>query len=818
MRKIISFISAALVFGLTSNMVFACGPFTVEPYFSPTKHADYPLREYVRGSAGIVPPTYGQMSLFVFYRQLNDLPLTVREQNQVVAALRSRIGVDRPVEDNSQNAKDTAAAEAPNYFLQWTNARAKVFNSDPKILVDKQSADHYSSYENCLDDAFDAATKTLEARISQYGIGDNVKEWLRGQDAVFSNCGSKGMIPDPVSGNAPDWLKQDRQYQIAAALFYDSKYPEARAIFEQIAKDKNSVWSKTADFVVARTYIRQASEIDVEKPDYVPAPTSPSLSAAANADAASNGKLPNSNSMTGNTGGNLQNDADYSNSPKKEIKNIDEKVKEKHLLLDNAETNLKNILSDASMREFYPSATRLLGLVKYRNYPDVRQSELAEILTRQPENPNIENDLIDYIWLLDKTDENADQKDAPADRAKIENQSGQNDLTDWLETYRATDGFAHAFEQWKATGKTHWLVAALIKTEKNNPQNAELTNAADKIARGAAGFATIRYQQIRILLENGQRAAARQKLDQVFAGNLREFPVSAQNKFYSQRMILAANLDEFLKYAQRRASLFVWSDDGNEAGDALTDDKNLSKWKDRTMFDQDSVAFFNEQMPLSVLRQAALSPQLPDYLKNFLITAIWTRAVILNNRAIEKEFAPRLPHSYRLASSSDNREAAALITILRNPVIEPYVPVGFGRADEAPTTIDSNRGNWWCVEDATRKNGQDEDSTHYDLYNFQYPPVYPDFLTAAQKAEGAREHRQILASGDSATFLTQRAIDFANRHPKNPQTPEILHLAVRATRYGCTDEKTSRLSKQAFDILHQNYSRSEWTKKTPYWF
>ena len=46
--------------------------------------------------------------------------------------------------------------------------------------------------------------------------------------------------------------------------------------------------------------------------------------------------------------------------------------------------------------------------------------------------------------------------------------------------------------------------------------------------------------------------------------------------------------------------------------------------------------------------------------------------------------------------------------------------------------------------------------------------------------------------------------------------PEALHLAVRATRYGCTDDETSQWSSKAFQLLRRRYPKSEWAAKTKY--
>ncbi|MEJ7700967.1 MAG: hypothetical protein WKF71_15170 [Pyrinomonadaceae bacterium] len=91
------------------------------------------------------------------------------------------------------------------------------------------------------------------------------------------------------------------------------------------------------------------------------------------------------------------------------------------------------------------------------------------------------------------------------------------DLTDWLFTYQAADGFAHAFDQWKQNGKTHWLVAALVHAQKDAPQAARLIDEADKIANNSVAYPTARYHQIRLLIETENRTEAKQKLDAILA-------------------------------------------------------------------------------------------------------------------------------------------------------------------------------------------------------------------------------------------------------------------------------------------------------------
>ncbi len=795
------FVSTVLIFGFLLNNLptaQACGPFTVEPLFSFTKHGEYPLESYTNGKIGVVPNSYGRISLFVFYRQLNNMPLTSSEQKQVVEATRHRIGVHISENEAAQtdNNQPNQTAGEPDFYTNWTNARAKVLADKSAITTEKKVPNGYNFYENCLGDSFNTAAKTLEVRVAKYGINENTKEWLNGQDAVFSNCGGDGKIPAAVGANAPEWLLKDRQYQIAAALFYAAKFPEARENFTNIAADKNSDWSKTAKFLVPRTYIRQASFVEMAE--------------------------------------NPANDEQR----KAQEQKIDA---EKSVFLQKAATQLRDVLADASMNDFHNSAQKLLDLVKFRLDAAGRQKELAKTLSEPNENTNIYNDLTDYVWLLDKPQSDASQTGAELDQKEAEAAGRkydynyklklrdlppnvrENDLTDWLYTYQAVDGFAHAYDKWKETKRFCWLVNALSHAARNAPQTSELLSDAAKIQKNSAGYATVRYHQIRLLLEADKRAEAKKTLDEVLANNFETYPISAQNKFLAQRMILSENLAEFLKYARRRAATFVWSDDANEEGDDLSSEKELQAWKTREMFDEDSTAFFNEKMPLSVLREAALNEQLPEYLKKFLVSAVWTRAFLLGNEPIEREFTPLMTRSakeyatlfskYANAANPSDREASALLVILNYPTIQPYVPVGFGRENSPPDTIDSIRGNWWCAEGEA-----DKADSSYNHYEFNRPKSYPNFLTPTQNADALREHKAIIASGNSATFLARRAVEFAGKNPNQPNTPEILHLAVRATRYGCTDAETLKYSKQAFTILHQKYPKSPWTAKTPYFF
>jgi hypothetical protein len=287
--------------------------------------------------------------------------------------------------------------------------------------------------------------------------------------------------------------------------------------------------------------------------------------------------------------------------------------------------------------------------------------------------------------------------------------------------------------------------------------------------------------------------------------------ISTKNKFISQRMTLAQNIDEFLINAKRMPAAFT-SGNPNETIDS-TDYSDVA-WRGKVLFDADSVDFINTKLPIAVMREMALSKEYPEHLKKSIVNAVWTRSVILRNTTIEKEFTPLMKKyvseygvlldRYAAATVSAEKDAARLMLMLRTTSITPYANVGVDYISAPSTSISS--GSWWC--NVTPRTADSE----------EYLAMSPGFLTLKQVAIAEAERQQARLEGESATFLTKRAIDFAKANPNNLNTPELLHLAVRSTRYGCTDSETRLVSKQAFDLLRKSYPGNAWTKKTPYYY
>jgi hypothetical protein len=240
-------------------------------------------------------------------------------------------------------------------------------------------------------------------------------------------------------------------------------------------------------------------------------------------------------------------------------------------------------------------------------------------------------------------------------------------------------------------------------------------------------------------------------------------------------MRLASDFDEFLRYAPRRPVA------------ELTDEvQPLDTTED--YLDHDARDALNLDLPLSYLKQAAASSLLPDHVRQELQRVIFVRTLLL----------------------SDAPPFDQVFTLLQKPGMEPYIDAGYGRNTKDVQEIDPYRDNWWCSASAT------------NAFYRQLPPKPgvpgAPFLSAADRQLVAAQAEKLRSVATGPDWLAAQTLAFADRHPQDPRVPKALYLAVRTTRYGCTDAQTGDFSKRAFDLLHRRYPHSPWAAKTPYWF
>jgi hypothetical protein len=727
----------------------ACGPFFLGAVFTYSKHPDMPLNGFVQGRIGVIRPSYARSYLYAAYRQMTGPAFDQPEQNALIELWKERL-------DSSWGFSEDSALKP------WLDARAAVPGTGPapkiSLYRNREKPNEWESYLNCQEDAFVTAASTLADRQKAHGAETaEIKDWIKAQDTVFSNCSEGQSIPVDLPAGAPDWLRTDRQYQIAAANFYAARFKEAREEFTAIAGDRSSPWNEIAAYMIARTSLRQASL---------------------------------------------------------------GKDEEKQPALAEAETKLKQILGEKRLATQHHASGRLLNLVRLRLHPEAKLQELSAAILRKGAGETLKQDVWDYTLLLDKflgddTEDSGSPKEVPAALSA-------DDLTDWIVTFESENApsLDRALKKLAEKSSLPWLVTALMKVDSKHPQAAKLLAAAAKVERSSPAFASVNFYRVRLLMDSGNADAARQILDEILLKDRARVGPSAVNMFLGQQMLLARSLAEFLRDAPRVPAGFSYDEDSRELP---ADDEEIgSAKKEETslLFDQDAANVFNEQVPLGVMLAAAESPVLPKNLRRMVIQAAWLRAALLNRRAEAERLTallsaayPELQEAlsgYQKEVTPEGRRFAGAYLALKFPGLRPTVTAGVSRSGPLDE-LDSYRDNWWCL--AASSAGFYEEPAKKNA-----PARVPLFLSPAESAQAAKEGVSLNSLGAAPNYLSQTAIEWANRKPADPRAPEALHLAVTATRRGCTDKETGRWSKAAFDLLHRRFPTSTWTKKTKYWF
>jgi hypothetical protein len=747
---------------LGSQPVCSCGPFFEQAIFTYTLHPDLPLAGYARGQLGILQPTYAQSYLYVAYRYLIGMGFHQEEQAALLALWNERLNPQADL----WNPHASAAVKT------WSEARGQIVTAGPppqvnvfKALQARNGAFYYHEYVNCPADAFRTAANTLTERIGQFGADSvEVQDWVRAQDQVFSNCSGARAIPAPAVPQSPAILHKDRTYQIAAAHFYATDLAVAERLFRDIADDPASHWRPLAPYMVARTLLRQGSLVprhgDVDKAK-----------------------------------------------------------------LTEAQQTLNAILGDRNLQTIHPAARRLLTVVRARLEPAERLHELAQSLLTPNKGPTLKQDLWDYTLLLDRVTDERNGTETSAAR--------RDEVTDWILTFQDTSPGAleHALERWTATAALPWLVASVAKIGVGHPRNDELLAAAEKVPQEAPAFASTSFHRVRLLAAAGKRDEARQQLDGLLSQGKSTFPPSGRNLLLALRMKLARTLYEFMTYAPRVPAAITYNIDGRELPeDPATSQRLQLIAHDRPLFDADAARILNRRLPLDTLRELVHRTVLPIHLRRELARAVLTRSLILKEEDTTRDLVPvvktLIPElgpwldEYRATLSRDARAFTGVMMILRFPGLKPYVQDNVGRLTSLDQ-IDNYRDNWWCALDPAILGSSRESDRLWAplevLYRGPQDHAF-EFLSAPQTHAAQQELQRLASLGPAPNYLSQQVVAWAQRASNDPRLPEALHLAVQATRFGCTDADTGAFSKAAFDLLHQRYPKSSWAQKTKYWY
>lgn len=744
-------LTAGVIAVLAAPAIYGCGPWFDEAIFIPGGVPQTSQPEFAAGRLGILLPTMRRSYLIVAYRYLRGMKLTADQQREAIDVWNRNMGPTPPPFADQHPASDA-----------WLKARERVegvARLEPVGMyapVIKEQP--YQTFLNCPDDAFKTAERTLDARAQKYGVGSTaVKEWLAAQDQVFANCdGGAGTVPAVLQSSDP-LLQADRNYQIAAALFYQRRFDEAAGAFDSVAKDQASPWAGYGEYLAARAMVRKAT-----------------LSSA-----------------------------DYGKLDKEGLR--------------AAQAKLEVVVRDPKTEASRAAAQRLLDYIRFRTEPEKRVVELEQMITRPDPGPDFKQHLGDYVMLVSQGEQAEDLSDWV--KTFYTDRTYEHPLG--VSRPAAQEDAKHAMERWREEKSAAWLIAALDIADPKDASTAELLKAATQVPAASPAYTSVRYYALRLMARGKEQEAARKELDAWLGRPDDELAHGTRNLFNNERLRLSTNLADFLSHAaetpaQVGVDMGAGLPDVDEEQELTERGKHE---KGKGFFNDYSAEILAQRIPVQLLVESAKSQTLPAPLRRELVRSTWTRATLLGNMAAADQLQPMIAEldkpwwttmePFRSAKTNEEKRFAAMFVTLQNPGLSPYVRTGLLRSATLGE-IDNYRDNWWCepLKDGGGRFRADRDPSVPD----------PAFLSVSEVAQLKQENAKLADIAVAPNILAAEVLTFAKSHPDDERVPQALHLVVRSTRYGCTDAETTKWSEKSFRLLHEHYPKSEWTMKTKYYY
>jgi hypothetical protein len=297
---------------------------------------------------------------------------------------------------------------------------------------------------------------------------------------------------------------------------------------------------------------------------------------------------------------------------------------------------------------------------------------------------------------------------------------------------------------------------------------------------------------------------------------------SARNLFLQERFAVANSPTDAANYLLRKRSRDLDPDTG-EVKAVEVDEKTGQAIVVPAELAGDGLRWLNGGLTVAELTALAANPKLEQATRLEVALAAWMRADLLGQSEAALKAAqligqdsPSLApvmRQYQALTSAPERRHLLLLSAVRHgisPMIRVYRRAeGFALRDS-----DSMLADLWCK--IAKQQDPATDGLQYDGYLSEEhaPPMADTGNIAPRDQELAQLGKLKTSTGFLGDYVMQRAATV----PNDPDLPWLLHVVVQSTRGGCLDPDASALSKKAFALLHKRFPRSEWARKTPYFY
>jgi hypothetical protein len=759
------------------------------PYVAVTGPAR-PLSELLDGPVGIVETFWWRLPLIVTWFRLNDQPVPADVR---IAALA------RYQEYGASGVSYRSVGEA---IQTWQN-QSGASTVSPRL---SEMADaplmQWFGFENCPFAAWDQANQALQERKKLWGEQSaELQDWIAAQHQVFARCAlgpryfRNDLRPElratdaeraklnnitslaPAPKNASKLLRFDRDYQIASAWLYEGNYQKSAAAFRAIHAD--SPYAEWAPYLALRAELREIDLIPLHALAATPV-------------------------ITGD----------------QRVKAIGDSRRQRFAAL------IQNVSKAYEQARSAPERSRLLALLRLarsRGNPlqqmaaldqDLNSKTFAADSTTESTDPNRLNDFLHLhrqVTLSGNYDHDPnyvfDADDAsmsiwlmsmitatdPADRSC----SGLDDAPQ-RECNRHQLGL-NAWRKFQKNPKqAAWLFAAASFMSAEQTDSAEVLKALQAVRPEHPAYANFLLLQMRFVAANQRSAIAESLLKRPEI----QTDFSARNHIRAIQLARAESLSAFWQAAPREIGGSSYDADLLVSTPSAKPSVPLELG-----LDGDATEAINRALPMELLLQTVADAPWPAAWRQRVAKMVFARAVLLGDSAFARQALARIdaksdPWKSSLAAIKDpSRFLLDAQTIMWNEGLQPLLQ-DFG---------DFNRcGFAQSVDDYVPSSVGPRINT--DEFAAQ-------LLSDEQHQRQQSEQQRLGALPFWRVISAEHYIKIAKANPNATSTPNHLREAVLLAKNNYCDQETlSKLSQQAFALLHQRYKNSEAAKQTPYWY
>lgn len=447
----------------------------------------------------------------------------------------------------------------------------------------------------------------------------------------------------------------------------------------------------------------------------------------------------------------------------------------------------------------YAPARSMLTWIDVRVRPDERRRELSAALAGDPIGAASPQMLTDYLFLMDRLSAPAmaaaaDPMTAWIGVMQVGSASVDSEPGDAKAAKAHLAALAQARTQWTQRHEAVWLLALLTNALGGELAPAE-AKAAAAVKRDAPAYVGLQYHLARLALAEGRVKEADAGVTALLA---QPQAASVRNRLLRMKMVTAATADAAFAAAARAPA-------DTPAGGPIPDEATASA---AATYDADLGTHLESHLPLAAL--VRLQPLVPVSERASLADLMWTRAVLLGQYALADGYTDTLARErattrplyerYKNAATPAAKRDAALLVLANAPELTPHV---------SPLQRTDGYGSYWsCAMREAADDGMDA--------------RWPAFVSAAERTQAEAEMGALRKLPKRSSYLIPLVIAWAKQNKADPEAPKALHFLVAATRNECgtgaREAQAHNYSKDAFDFLHAQYPKSEWTAKTRYYY